>query len=423
MGTTLCFSIPGAPLQFSLMPANTFLRIDKKEVERMKFEFATAGQIVFGPGAAMQIGNLAAGLGRHVMVVTGKTSARADFIFPIFKEHSLQSTRFNVTEEPTTSIIEAGVDMARGSGCDVVIGIGGGSVIDSGKAIAALLTNRGNLNDYLEVIGKGQTIEKAPAPYIAVPTTAGTGAEVTRNSVLMSPEHKVKVSMRSVLMLPRMAIVDPELTHSMPPFVTAYTGLDAFTQLLEAFVSKDANPLTDGICREGLRRAACALERAYRDGSDIEARENMCFASLCGGLALANAKLGAVHGMAGPLGGMFTAPHGAVCGRLLPYVMEANISALKERLPESRALARYDEVARIVSDNFQAQASDGIRWVQGLCDQLQMPPLSEYGINESNFTEIIEKSQIASSMRGNPIRLTDEELQDILQQAAPQTKY
>ena len=383
----------------------------------MKFEFATANQIVFGPGSAGQIGNLVAGLGRHAMVVTGKTSARTDFIFSILKEHGLRSTRFNVTEEPTVSIIEAGVELARGCGCDVVVGIGGGSVIDSGKVIAALLTNRGRLEDYLEVIGKGLSIDKPPAPYIAVPTTAGTGAEVTRNSVLMSPEHKVKVSMRSPLMLPRMAIVDPELTYSMPPFVTAYTGLDAFTQLLQAFVSADANPLTDAICREGLRRAAGALERAYRNGSDIEARDDMCFASLCGGLALANAKLGAVHGIAGPLGGMFTAPHGAVCGRLLPYVMEANISSIEIRLPESAARSRYDEVARIVTDNPQARASDGIAWVQDLCDQLLMPPLAEYGIRESNFADIIEKSQAASSMRGNPIRLTDEELQGILRQA------
>ncbi len=383
----------------------------------MIFEFATASRIIFGPGTAKQIGNLATGLGRHVMVVTGQTSARADFVFEDLTEHGLHTTPFPVTQEPTTSIVAAGIDMARSLECDVVIGIGGGSVIDSGKAIAALLTNRGRLDDYLEVVGEGRSIESAPAPYIAVPTTAGTGAEVTRNSVLMSEEHKVKVSMRSPLMLPRIAIIDPELTYSMPPSITAYTGLDAFTQLVEAFVSTGANPMTDGICREGLRRAADALERAYRDGSDTKAREDMCLASLCGGLALANAKLGAVHGIAGPLGGMFASPHGAVCGRLLPYVISANISALKKRLPGSNALARYEEIARIVTHNPQALVSDGERWVQDLCDRLMAPPLSEYGINENRFGDIIKKAQRASSMQGNPIPLTEEEMYGILQQA------
>lgn len=383
----------------------------------MKFEFATANQIIFGPGTAKQIGNLATGLGRRAMVVTGKTSTRADFIDQKLDECAIKSTRFAVGKEPSVPMIVSGVETARSAGCDLVIAIGGGSVIDSGKAIAAMLSNRGDLNDYLEVIGKGRSIENAPAPFVALPTTAGTGAEVTRNSVLMSPEHNVKVSMRSPLMLPRMAIVDPELTYSMPPSVTAFTGLDAFTQLLEAFTTKNTNPMTDGICREGLKRSAGALERAFRSGDDIQARADMCLASLFGGLALANAKLGAVHGIAGPLGGMFTSPHGAVCGRLLPYVMATNVSALQKRLPESPALARYDELARIVLDDHRALAADGIKWVQKLCDQLAMPSLSAYDITEKDIPDIISKSQSASSMRGNPIELTESELQDILEQA------
>ncbi len=383
----------------------------------MKFEFATAQQIVFGPGTAKQIGKLTAARGGHALIVTGSLSGRTDFVLRDLANQGLQTTHVSVANEPTTSMIAAGVDTARAAGCDVVVGIGGGSVIDGGKAIAALLTNHGNLIDYLEVIGKGQSIDYAPAPYIAVPTTAGTGAEVTRNAVLMSPEHQVKVSMRSPLMLPQIALIDPELTCSMPPAVTASTGLDAFTQLLEAFVSTGANPLTDGICREGLQRAAGALERVYRHGDDETAREDMCFASLCGGLALANAKLGAVHGIAGPLGGMFPAPHGAVCGRLLPYVMAANISALKKRLPASPALARYDEIARIVTGHSQALATDGVDWVQNLCARLKMPSLSEYRIEKRHLADLIEKSQKASSMRGNPVQLTDEELYVILQQA------
>ena len=306
---------------------------------------------------------------------------------------------------------------AREAACDWVIGIGGGSVIDTGKVIAALLTNKGKLLDYLEVIGKGKPIEKMPAPYVAVPTTAGTGAEVTRNSVLESPEHRVKVSMRSPLMLPRWAVVDPELTYTMPPTITASTGLDAFTQLLEAFVSKKANPLTDGICREGLRLAARALVRVFENGGDTKAREAMSMASLFGGLALANAKLGAVHGIAGPLGGMFKAPHGAICGRLLPFVMERNIKALQMREPESSSLTRYREVAQIVTGKKIAEPSDGIKWVRNICSRLKLPPLSEYKIAETDFPLLVEKAQVASSMSGNPIQLIEKELVKILQQA------
>jgi alcohol dehydrogenase class IV len=383
----------------------------------MNFGFATATQIIFGAGTARTIGNYAATLGQRAMVVSGRSSARYGIIREQLEKQGIASTHFSVQGEPTTETALAGVQKARQAACDCVIGIGGGSVIDAGKVIAALLTNRGNLSDYLEVIGKGLPLEKMSAPYIAIPTTAGTGAEVTRNSVLESPEHRVKVSMRSPLMLPRWAIVDPELTYSVPPHITASTGLDAFTQLLEAYVSPAANPLTDGICREGLGRAAGSLLPAFEDGSDTVAREAMSLASLFGGLALANAKLGAVHGIAGPLGGMFKAAHGAICGRLLPFVMAMNISALQRRAPDSPSLARYEEVARIVTGKATATASDGINWVQKTCAVLKLPPLSDYGITEADFQSLIEKAQKASSMKGNPVQLTEAELAEILQQA------
>jgi len=383
----------------------------------MNFGFATATQIIFGAGTSKTIGNYAATMGQRAMVVSGRSSTRYGIIREQLEKQGIASTHFSVQEEPTTELALAGVQKARQAACDCVIGIGGGSVIDAGKVIAALLTNRGNLSDYLEVIGKGLPLEKMSAPYIAIPTTAGTGAEVTRNSVLESPEHRVKVSMRSPLMLPRWAIVDPELTYSMPPNITASTGLDAFTQLLEAYVSHAANPLTDGICREGLGRAAGSLLPVFEDGSDTVAREAMSLASLFGGLALANAKLGAVHGFAGPLGGMFKAAHGAICGRLLPFVMAMNISALQRRAPESPSLARYEEVARIVTGKATAKASDGINWVQKTCAILKLPPLSDYGITEADFQSLIEKAQKASSMKGNPVQLTEAELTEILQQA------
>ena len=383
----------------------------------MQFEFATATRIIFGAGSVKEAGRLAAGMGHHAFVVTGRSPDRAELLLAQLKKQGLKFTQFSVPGEPTIDMALAGVQKIRQRACDVVIGIGGGSVLDTGKVLAAMLTNKGELIDYLEVIGAARPLERRSAPYIAIPTTAGTGAEVTRNAVLDSPEHHVKVSMRHPFMLPLLAVVDPELTHTMPPAITACTGLDAFTQLLEAYVSLQSNPLTDGICREGLQRAARSLRRAYDDGNDAAAREDMCLASLFGGLALANAKLGAVHGFAGPLGGMFKAAHGALCARLLPYVMEANIIALKSRAPESPALIRYADVARILTGKSTALAFDGMAWVQTLCSELNLPPLSAHGVKEADFPTAVAKAKNASSMKGNPVTLTDKELLDILHKA------
>jgi alcohol dehydrogenase class IV len=267
------------------------------------------------------------------------------------------------------------------------------------------------------VIGAGKPIVQPAAPHIAIPTTAGTGAEVTRNAVLESPEHRVKVSLRSPLMLPRVALVDPELTRRLPPALTASTGLDALTQLIEPYVSVAANPLTDALCLEGLKRAGRALRQAYEHGDDAAAREDMALASLFGGLALANAKLGAVHGFAGVLGGMFHAPHGAICACLLPHVMAANGRALQERQPDSPALSRYAEIARVLTGNPQAGAGDGIAWVQALVAALQVPPLSAYGVTRQAVPAVVEQTALASSTKGNPVELTPDELAAILTRA------
>ena len=299
----------------------------------MRFEFATATRIIFGGGTIQEVAPLAAGMGSRAFVVTGRTRQRAEPLLEQLNKQGIKCVTFNVPGEPTTTIAKAAVEQARQAKSDLVISIGGGSVLDTGKVIAAMLTNSGQLEDYLEVVGRGEPLTRSPAPHIAIPTTAGTGAEVTRNAVLGVPEHQVKVSMRSPFMLPRLAVVDPVLTYSMPPTVTAGTGLDALTQLMEVYVSNKANPLTDGICREGLKRAARSLRRAYENGSNRAAREDMAIASLFGGLGLANAKLGAVHGFAGPLGGMISAPHGVICARLLPFVCEANVRALQRRAP------------------------------------------------------------------------------------------
>jgi alcohol dehydrogenase class IV len=383
----------------------------------MRFEFATATRIIFGTGTLHEVGPIAAEMGSRALVVTGRKPARAKPLLDLLATQGIESVTFSVAGEPTTEVVRLGTRRAREAGCDLVIGFGGGSALDTGKAIAALLTNGGDPGDYLEVIGQGQPLTRPSAPYIAIPTTAGTGAEVTRNAVLLSPEHRVKVSLRSPLMLPRLALVDPELTHSMSPEVTASTGLDALTQVMEPYVSNRANPLTGALCREGMRRAARSLSRAYEHGDDAAAREDMALTSLFGGLALANAGLGAVHGFAGPIGGMFPAPHGAVCACLLPHAMAVNVRALQQRAPEGQALRRYDEIARIVTGNEKATADDGVAWVGELCQALRVPSLAAYGVKEEDFPLLIEKAAVSSSMKGNPIVLTPDEMSEILVRA------
>lgn len=382
----------------------------------MSWEFATAARIVFGAGAAGQIGPAARAFGARALLVTGRKPRHAARLVADLHNAGVGCTPFATGGEPTLDTVRAGVEAARREGCDVVIACGGGSAIDAGKAIAAMLTNLGDVLDYLEVIGSAQPLRAAPAPFIAVPTTAGAGSEVTRNAVLASPEHGVKASLRSPLLLPRVAVVDPELTLSAPPEVTAATGLDALSQLIEPFVSHRANPFTDMLCREGLGRIARSLRRAYRNGSDLEARTDMSLASLLGGMALANAGLGAVHGFAAPVGGAFPAPHGAVCAALLAPVTRANLRALRRRDPQNAALARYEEAARIL-DPSAPNADALVEWLEGIRVELRIPPLAAYGIRESDIPALCEKAARASSMKGNPVALEREELQAVLAEA------
>jgi alcohol dehydrogenase class IV len=383
----------------------------------MRFEFSTAGRIAFGPGACEQIPKLVAGFGNRAFVVLGGTPGRFRRTLDQLSSRGITYESVSVTGEPTIDMVQAATTSARQAAADVVLAIGGGSVLDTGKAVAALLTNQGPLLDYLEVVGKGQPLRSPAAPCVAVPTTAGTGAEVTYNAVLGVPDQHVKVSIRSPLMLPRWAIVDPLLTHSMSPELTASTGLDALTQLIEAFVSNKANPMTDGVCREGLPRAGRSLRRAFEDGGNAEAREDMSLASLFSGMALANAKLGAVHGFAGPLGGMTRAPHGVICGKLLPYVTRANVRALRNRTADSPALPRFDEVGRLLTGRNSARAADAVTCIEELCGILGLPGLRRYGLSEDDFPAVIAKARNASSIKGNPIELQDDELHEILRQA------
>ncbi len=383
----------------------------------MNFEFATAGRIIFGVGSAQKAADAILPFGSNVLLVTGLSSARAQFLVDGLQGRGAIVNLVGFEGEPTVNAVLMGVQVAREKGVQVVVGLGGGSSMDAAKAIAALATNPGDPYDYLEVIGRALPLPNAPLPVVAIPTTAGTGSEVTRNAVLASPEHQVKVSVRSPLMLPRVAIVDPELTLGMPAHITASTGMDALTQVLEPFVSPKGTPLTDAICREALPKAARALPRVHADTNDLAARTEMSFVSLCGGLALANAGLGAVHGFAGPIGGMFDAPHGAVCAALLAPATRVNLLALRERAPQDRALARYDEAARLCLGSEKATADDLPGWLAELTATLGIPGLSAYNISSADFAAIIPKSAAASSMKANPIALTHEELAEILQEA------
>lgn len=383
----------------------------------MRFEFATATRIIFGAGTLSGIGALARDLGSRALVVTGRAPARAEKLLALLRAVGVRTATFPVSGEPQIPMIERGTAFAKNEACDFVIGLGGGSVLDAAKAIAAMLANGGELLDYVEIIGRGQALKKRAAPFIAIPTTAGTGSEVTRNAVLSSPEHQVKVSLRSPLLLARLAVVDPDLTHDLPPALTASTGLDALTQLIEPYVGSRVNPMTDGLCVEGIRRAARSLRVAFRDGQNKSAREAMAVASLFGGLALANAGLGAVHGLAGPVGGRFPAPHGAVCAALLPQVMNTNIRALRQRAPDRAALRRYGEVAQLLIGKGPATADEGVEWVRRLVADLQIPPLRTYGIRMEHVADIVTKATNASSMKANPIVLTPEELAETLRLA------
>ncbi len=378
------------------------------------FEFATAGRIMAGPGRAAELPGVLAGLGSRVLVCTGADPERHAGLLGGL---ALPAVMFPVAGEPTVELARAGVAVAREHGADVVAAVGGGSVIDAGKAVAMLLGNGGDPLDYLEVVGSGREITQPSVPCVAVPTTAGTGAEVTANAVLAVPAHRVKVSLRSRLMIPRVALVDPLLTLSCPPPVTAASGLDALTQCLEPFVSVKASPLTDGLAREGLRRAGTGLRAAYANGDDLRARADMAVCSLSGGIALANAKLGAVHGLAGVIGGTADVPHGVACAALLAPVIEANVRALRSGQATADILARYAESAQLLTGDPAASIEDGLAWIRETLTLLAVPGLAAFGLGRGQAEAVAAKAMTSSSMQGNPVALSHDDLEAILLEA------
>ena len=380
----------------------------------MNFTFYSAGEIVFGCGEFAKIGEITARFGCRALIVLRDQAMRR---FGIYERLTVQLKYSGVEyvtydgsdSEPEVADVDAGTAIARGENVQVVIAIGGGSTIDTGKAISALATNDGSVADYLEGVGRGWTISKPTLPYIAVPTTAGTGAEVTKNAVISSREKKFKKSVRSSLMIPNVALLDPELTVSLPAKQTAECGMDALTQLIESYVSKKSQPIPDALSIYGIRLAGKYLERAVKDGGDIEAREGMLLASLLSGLALANSGLGAAHGIAAALGAICGVPHGLACAILLPLVMEANLETKLNKFADiGQALT-----GKHFADDMES-AQKAIDFVKGLGTKIGIPKkLTSISVNQGNLPELVAASG-GSSMKGNPRDLSNQEIEEIL---------
>jgi len=383
----------------------------------MNFNFSTPQQIIFGNGRIGDLSFLMKDIGDRAFIVRSHSGSGFPELVRTLEEIGIEWIEFEVRQEPNLDLVTDAVVAAQKYECDFVVSIGGGSVIDTGKIVSVMQTNHGSIMDYLEVVGKCKTLNNPAIPHIAIPTTAGTGTEVTRNAVLDIPEKKTKVSMRSNYLFPKMACIDPELTISVPSTTTAFSGMDAFIQVIEPFVSKRKNYLTDMFCRDGIRLATDYLIRAFQNGEDRVARTNMSWVSLLGGLCLTNSGLGAVHGFAGPIGGMFHVPHGAICASLLPSVMYVNNNALRRRDSEKETISRFKEIIQIVTKNPDSTFEVGIEWFKELNLKLQIPSLSGLGINKENFSEIIDRAEQSSSMKSNSIQLNRDELWQILEMA------
>lgn len=383
-----------------------------------RFDLAVPGDIRFGAGRAAEVPKALSGLGvTHALLVTGTRPDRVAGVRSAIEEAGVGVEIFPVGGEPTVDVVRRGLAALAGAGCDGVVGVGGGSVLDSAKAVAGLGISRSDPLDHLEVVGAGEPLTEPGLPCVAVPTTAGTGSEVTRNAVLAC--GTTKASLRGPQLLPRVAVVDPDLLIGVPRSTVTSSGMDALTQLIEPYLSIRATPVTDALARDGIARSARSLRRACIEGLDDDAalRDDLALASLLGGLCLANAGLGAVHGFAGALGARLGAPHGATCAALLPATFDANLTALRDRDCGNPALAKTDDVARLLTGDPDATADDAVAWLGGLVAAVAIPGLATYGAREADLPELAAAARRASSMRANPIELTDDELVEILRRS------
>lgn len=381
----------------------------------MQFEFATSQRILFGRGAVDQLPGLADDYGRRILLVTGRHTSNIPFqtLFP--EDKGWQIISIVVQSEPDLNFIQAKLVEIAGFKPNMVVSIGGGSVLDSGKAFAALYANPGEMLGYIEVAGKGQPLLKDPLPHIAVPTTAGTGSEVTRNAVLTIPAMKTKASLRSINMLPSVALVDPDLTRTLPLNVTASTGMDALTQVIEPLISRRANPMTDAFCLQAIPLIMQSLPLLMRTPDDMVLREQMSLASLYGGLALANSGLGVIHGFAAAIGGMYSGiGHANICAAILPAGFKANRLACQRSSENQSVAGRMEAISLLLTNGASKYGEEALR---SLANRLQCPGLAALGVRLDDADEIIMHVMQSSSYKGNPIELSPEALMLILSES------
>jgi alcohol dehydrogenase class IV len=390
------------------------------------FELRTSPAIVFGRGSRARIGEWTRTLGSRAFLVTGGRSLAAsgelERLTVSLHASGLSFATFTVHGEPDVAVVDEAAEACKDGGCDVVVGVGGGSVLDVAKGAGAVATNGGSARDYLESLphGGGKAIAVDPLPCVAIPTTAGSGSEVTKNAVLRVADAGLKRSLRSDRMVPRVAIVDPDLSSSAPRDVMVPAALDAFTHLLEAYVSTNHQPTTDLLAFEGLRRSYSALTKLADGTLEASDADDLALASLWGGIVLANAGLGAVHGLVAPLGGAFPVPHGCGCGALLAATVRVNVAALRARAPESTALTRYGQIARELV-GADATADDVAGAIGALRTRLDSKPLAAYGVREAALAAVVQGAR-GGSMKTNPIVLSAAELESILRDSLGGTR-
>lgn len=376
------------------------------------FNVLTPGNIRFGRGLARSAAPWLAGHSAQILLVHGASLQRAEFLLAELRAHRLDVTTLSIAHEPCLQDIEQGVLLAREKGIGAVVSLGGGAVIDAGKAIAALIPAQGAALEYLEVVGTGRVLEANPLPFVAIPTTAGTGAEVTKNAVINVPEQQRKVSLRDDRMLPDLAIVDPSLTDNAPRAVTLASGLDAITQVIEPWLCTRANPFTDALCREAIPRGIKAL-RTLMEKECPDSRDEMAWVSLCGGLALANAGLGVIHGLAGPLGGLSNAAHGALCGNLLPFGLALNES----QISDEKIKQRFADVRQWLAAGLDVDPSNAWESLREWSQHAGLGNLHDLGVPRDALEPAALAASSSSSMKANPVMLTSEQLLEMLEAA------
>jgi alcohol dehydrogenase class IV len=378
-------------------------------------EFYTPGKIIFGSGGLSQVGAEAKRLGNKALVVLGRNAMRKsgvlDRLTYLLREKNLEYIIYeNIPSDPTVEIVDKGANLAKKGKCNLIIALGGGSVLDTGKAISAMVTNEGSVADYQEIEGKSRKFQYKTIPFIAIPTTSGTGSEATSNAVITNTELSLKKSIRDPWLIPEVALVDPELTLFLPPYITAICGGDALTQCIESYLGKKSQEISDALALHAIGLIGKSLVKAVKKGKNLKARKDMAMAAFLSGLCLSNSGLGAVHALSHPLGVYYKIPHGLSCTVLLPYVMEFNLSVVTKKM--TKIAQSLGENISLLSEKEASQRA--VDKIKGIFSQVGIKSnLSEWGIKEEDFSKIIKGSK-GSSLNNNPREASDEDLFELL---------